>query len=473
MSSIVSQSYANTFGNQSPLKKIITESGVITSVSKNLLNVNSQIARKRMFDMFIKANVIFPNDTLEINEFIRSGIRDLISPFFKYNVERSVDSIDEIKREEYEMAELKCSTNFSRVMGVRNVTILIINGEKELSAEKHGISTYIDRSIETTKNTNGLEVKWSNGFFKFEDPASLNITIFIPREYIKHVMLNVQAISSKELAADVIPNLIFKDSCFEVFISDIIKSFFTAIYTDGYRIKALGDFMSIFGICENEGVLITSKASNTADDSNIITDLKTRYATIINSRFKGCRDVSIVRQVNELSKTRYANGINISPKDFYDLFVSIPYTEVFMLMNKIPALNRIVSDNYNTLKGDITFDNGISSIDTFMADEERDILPYTLKLMRYLPFVLYDGYIVGAGGEHGRIMQFITTANSIISSLSNFKTTNRIYNNMCEFIIANLNYMTTTMYTKLSSPQIVSTGMRRILTNLVSDETIY
>jgi hypothetical protein len=135
-------------------------------------------------------------------------------------------------------------------------------------------------------------------------------------------------------------------------------------------------------------------------------------------------------------------------------------------MPKIKSLtNEVV--NYNVSEAD--FSNDLSSMNTFFEDDNRDALIYGLKLVRFLPFFIFNTYVLGGGNYHPQFMIVLNNIKSIISTITNFKNSHILYGAVGDFIINELNYFVNTLAPQMNSPLTVNNKSVHLITSLIKN----
>jgi hypothetical protein len=474
----VSETYLKTFGKLSPMNSVKSDSFVIDAISE-VISKSTCTSNERAFSIFMKMTETIPEinketNSIVVNEYIKSAIRTLTAPFFAYSIEKSIESVNQLSEDKYIVNELQCSNSIARVIGVKNITTMIVDTVNEVNSNSHGPIVYIDRAFKNTANIpDGVETNWVDGFFKFKNADSLIITILIPKQYIKNVMLNAQMNGSKELSEGSLGNLVFKDICNDSFISDFIKAFFVAIVNDSERNKMLSDFAYIYNILLNEGLLICSKFCpkdaewNNPDYVTYFDEFKAKYAEDFSKRFNMERN-SIIKNTFTYFVDCYQENSNrtINPYDFYDIFVNVPYNQILTIMNKFPSISDTKSSEYDLFNNNVKFENSLCSLDIFInTNNDRALISLGLKIVRYIPFMLYAFYILAQGNNHGEAIKFFSNITGYLNDIKSLKLKNKLYTNICSYIEDSINeYME--MFEKISSPQYVGSSSRRFIRKL-------
>ena len=116
---------------------------------------------------------------------------------------------------------------------------------------------------------------------------------------------------------------------------------------------------------------------------------------------------------------------------------------------------------------EFNFSNNLSEMDAFYADKDRDIILYGIKLIRYLPFVLFNTYIIGGGSAHIETKQLLENAKKIMVSILGYRASNSWSAPLVNFIVQNINYLIDKLFVELSSPITVTSTTRIALTTAI------
>lgn len=465
MSNLILHNESLVFGAQSPFYKTISDAGVKERFLHLMADKNSKIILKRGFRTYIMANKIFPNSTTEINDYVKYGLGQIVNPFIGSTIKNSVESVMEVKRQRYSQGEVALTNELIKATKVKSLVAMVINSEKEPAINQKGITTYITRKFASCEN-NTLDAVWENKFFTFNDADSLCIIVAIPKMYIADVMTSeYAALTTTETTGTSIDNITFKANVVNKLTIDLIKSFFTAIYNDGYRIRINKDIASLNTLFKAEGEIVSTggydKNNSMADPFSEIGAFA-KYTTTL-KQFKSKDSENLVYEM--LDFVRFKSYAIINPLDFYEGFIDIPYTQMQCVFDKIPAFNRLTNGDDRIIEYD--FSNNLSGMNKFYVDEDRDIVIYAMKLVRYLPFLLFNTYVIGGGNEHSKMVQLLSNLKGITTSINSFKASSPIFSKVINFLSDELLYITDTLYKDFSSPVNVTTSARNVITSAI------
>jgi hypothetical protein len=102
----------------------------------------------------------------------------------------------QIKRNSFSQGEIALTNELSKVTKIKSILAMVTDSEKTTYGDRKGMTTYITRKFEASENQI-LEPAWSNGFFAFNDVASLSVLIVIPKQYIANLMINIYSDSEQ------------------------------------------------------------------------------------------------------------------------------------------------------------------------------------------------------------------------------------------------------------------------------------
>jgi hypothetical protein len=464
MSTIVRSNDSLVFGSQSPFYRIITDAGLKETFIHLVLDKTAKVVRKRSFQTYLLATKIFPSNTININEGIRFGINQFLLPFTRLGIKNSIESIMKLKPSNYIQGEIALTNELVKATKIKNTLVIVSNSEKTTFAEQKGITTYITRRFMASENQE-LEVTWSNGFFTFNDLSSLSVLIVIPKQYLANLMINIVSQDFGKNSSAIENSVAFLDALKTEMTIDLIKSFFAAIYSDGYRHRINTDIATLSTIFKEEG----SKILTSADDENIFTEILNKYRY----KLKGFKEDDCENIIYECMKFfSYRNHATINPYEFYYSFIDIPYSHIKMVFDKIPIFKIFTGNSVQAQIADLDFSNNLSTMNTFFVDEQRDIITYGLKLIRFLPFFIFNTYVVGGGNYHAQMLTILNNIDSFISTINNFKNTNIIYGPLCTFIIDELNYMLSILAKQMYSPLNVNDKSRHMVISLIAKAAV-
>jgi hypothetical protein len=460
MSSIVRANNNFVFGHQSPFFRVITDSGLKETLFYLLVDKNSKVVRRRSFLTYLLINKIFPSNTLSINEGIRFGITQFLTPFLRLGVKNSVDSFINLKPSSYIQSEIALTNEFSKVLKIKSILAIVTQSEKTSLYNHKGITTYITRKLKHCEG-NSLEVSWSNGFFTFNDLDTLSILIVIPKQYIANMIMNISTLDIGNGGTTFSDNMAFMEALRNEMIIDLIKSFLAAIYSDGYRHRIHTDIITLNSIFQNEGANIASSAE---DEDSLFTSILSRYKEKLHN-FKASDCENLVYECMKFFQ--YQSHVTINPYEFYKTFIDIPYSHIQQVFKRIPSLNLLSNKSIQTQIAEPDFSNSLFGMDTFYEDE-RSIIIHGLKLIRFLPYFLFNTYVIGGGNYHSQMLQILGSAESFISHLNSFKNSSIIYGPLTSYIVDELNYLVNTFAKQMESPLKVNDKSRHMVVNLIA-----
>ena len=464
MSSLVQNNNALVFGSQNPFRNYVTEPGLKNSFMHLLLDKSSKIYRSRSWNVFCLANKIFPNKVAEINENIRYGIGKLIDPFIGYNLQKTHDQINSTQRQKYVQGEIALTNELVKLTGIKNTLVMVIDNEIEHYGTRHGIITYITRNM-VNGYSSELIASWSNKFFKFNEPDELSMVIAIPKQYISTVVENVFAASSKELNSISTDKIIIKGNMVDEISIDLIKSIFSSIYSDGIRCRVISDILLANKLLQTEGMNITA-TTNANDTYEAIKagDVFQKHAEALHQFKKSSNDEHLVYEMLQFINEG-ASSAKINPYEFYTAFIDTPYAHMENIFSKCGSFQRLEGQHISFTE--FNFSNNLSEMDAFYADKDRDIILYGIKLIRYLPFVLFNTYVIGGGSAHIETKQLLENAKKIIVSILGYRASNSWSAPLVNFIVQNINYLIDKLFVELSSPITVTSTTRIALTTAI------
>lgn len=463
MSNFVVSNNSLTFGEKSPFNKVMTDSGVKESFFNTLVNYNSNIIRKRSFNTYVLANKIFPSSSIQISEYVKFSIGQMLSYFINGpSINYIVNNIDKIPKQRYYQGEVALTNELIKATGVKNLVVMMCDTENSRLVDSKGITSFITRSLKDSES-NDLSVSWNNKFFSFNNPNDLSIIITIPKKYISNIILTTYSSCSQQGIGSSIDIIPFKENVAEIMTLDLIKSIFISLYSDGYRTRINKDIMTIGSIFEKEGKTITLSSGNSSNTDSLISSLA-KYSSNLKT-FKNKDNENLIYKM--LSYNEYRSSTIINPIEFYKSFIDIPYNQINMVLKRIPSLKRLNTD-YNIELFDYNQSNNLQDIDTFFSDNERDIALYCIKVIRFLPFLLFNTYVIGNGNNHTNLLQFISNLNKILPTLNSFRSSSPIFSNITEFINNELKYLTTDFLINISSPMSVNANSKKIILNAIN-----
>jgi hypothetical protein len=437
-----------------------TEAGLKDEFLHILVENQSKVVRRRGFLTYVLANTVFPNNVLTLNENIKFGISQLVMPFLRSGIKNDVDAFSFIKRSSYIQGEIAFTNTLIKVTNIKNTLVIISDSEKATYTNRKGITTYITRKLADSENQS-LDAAWSNGFFSFNDPGSLGILIVIPKQYISNLIMNIISIKGDSVGtSNIETNMSTLDSIKAEISLDLIKSFFAAIYTDGYRHRVNTDIACLNSILQDAGLDLLTSADTDAVASVILTKYRKKLR-----QFKDIDHENLIYRCLKL--VLYTNYCVINPYEFYSTFVDIPYSQLQVVFNKIPRILKLGNSTQGQVY-DADFSNSLLGMNTFFEDENRDALIYGLKLIRFLPYFIFNTYVVGGGNYHNQFLSIINNIKPIIPLISSFKSSHVAYNNFGSFIIDELDYIINSFYKEMNSPLKVNNKAVHLLTGLIT-----
>ena len=264
-----------------------------------------------------------------------------------------------------------------------------------------------------------LETEWYNKFFAFDNPDSIGITVIIPKSYIASVALNAYAgFKSKGTLGSSIENNAYKAYLVDQLTKDLVKGFFAAIFADGYRTRVNGDIYNLAELFTSEGAAITSREySKNIHDTIAESNVFKNHPALI-KKFKSSSSENLVLFM--LEQIKYSNFALINPIELYKGFIDVPYGQMESVFAKSNAFKRFD-------RGDNTFDtynysNNLADMDKFMIEDGRDIIVYATKLVRFLPVLIYNTYVIGNGSDHSKTVQVLNNVEKFMRILDAYKT---------------------------------------------------
>ena len=456
MSTLVRNNNSLVFGSQNPFKNYLTEPGLKNIFLHKLLDSSSKIYRSRSWKVYCLVNKIFPNKVVEINENIRYSIGKIIDPFLTVNINQIEQLMINTPKSKYVQGEIDLNNALIKITGIKNTLVMIVDNDKELAGERHGITTYLTRNLVNGK-CESIDASWSDKFFKFNDPANLCMVVVIPKQYLATVIQNVSAASSKEINTLSLDKLALKGKILDEICVDFTKSIFVSIYSDGIRSRVNSDILLYNSLIQKEGLIISSTTINDYEAEKASDTFK-KYSIDLKQFKESANDEHLIYSLLDCSN--YTDGVKINPYEFYTSFIDTPYIHMENIFSKCGAYQRLEN---KTIGGDYIFSNNLKEMDIFSCDTDRDIIIYGLKLIRYLPFVLFNTYVVGNGGSHLQARQLINNIKKIIPSILGYSASNYWTSPVVKFITTNLSYLIDTLQPELASPMTVTDRAKHAL----------
>jgi hypothetical protein len=461
MSTTIKTSDSLIFGHQSPFYRVITESGLREIFLHLLVDNNSKVVRKRSFKTYLLASKVFPNNTVSIHEGIGFGISQFLNTFLKSGVRNNIESIYALKPSSYIQGEITLTNELAKALKIKSVLAIVMDSQKTSFADQKGITTYITRNFSHSEDAD-LDVAWSNGFFAFSNPSSLSILVVIPKQYIANMLITIKTLNLENEGTTFTENIAFLEALKNEMIIDLVKSFFAAIYSDGYRHRINTDIASLNTIFQEQG---SSLLTSSKDEEEISNELLTKYRHKL-KKFKENDCENLIYECMKLY--RFQQHVTINPYEFYASFIDIPYAHLKSVFRKIPSFVSLSNKGVQAQIVEPDFSNNLSKMNTFFEDENRDIILFGLKLIRFLPFFLFNTYIIGGGNYHNQMLQVLSNIKSVIPRINSFKNTHLLYGPLVEFIINELVYFTEVLAKQMESPLVVNNKSRHLIVNLIA-----
>lgn len=454
MSSITINNNSLVFGHHSPLYRVVSDANLKEKLIHMLVDKSTVVYRKRSLDTYLLANKIFPNKVAEVSGNIKHAVGKLLDPFISRNLQQVEEIILKTPRQKYTQGEVFLTAEISKATNVKNTLVMVVDSERESITGGHGIITYITRNM-VNGTCEPIEAGWSNKFFTFKDPANLSILILIPKQYLASLMIHTVP-NANDSIGTAMDDVALKGDIVDNFSIDLIKSFFSAIYSDGIRSRVNSDILMVNTLLQKEGELASSiiAASGNIDKAS---DTFHKYSLDLH-QFKDSANRE--HFVYELLKMCQYSNVILNPYEFYKGFIDVPYCQIENVFERIPSIQRFTKDLYTSHN----FSNNLSEMDIFFEEKDRDIVIYGIKLLRFLPFLLFNTYVLGGGANHIETKVIIGNVKSYITSLLGYRASNAQSAPIVGFIVSNLDYILNTLYVDLSSPLSVTSHSKKALT---------
>ncbi len=456
MSSITINNNTVVFGHQSPLYRVVSESGRKENLIRMIVDKSTTVYRKRAFDTYVLASSIFPNKVAEVNDNVKYAIGKLLDPFISSNIRQVEDIVNKIPRQKYNQGEIYLTNEIAKATGIKSTLVMIVDSERESLTYGHGIISYLTRNI-TNGTCEQLEAGWSNKFFTFKDSANLSLLVVIPKQYLANMFIKTIATNSKSIGDSSLDKLSLRGILIDNFAIDLIKSIFSAIYSDGIRTRVTSDILLLNTLLQKEGSLVTAMVDETGGNVDKASDTFAKYSIDLH-QFKAASNQE--HFVYELLKMSQYSSLTLNPYEFYKGFIDIPYCQIEDVFQRIPSFNRFTNNKCS----DYNFSNNLSEMDIFFEDKDRDIVIYGIKLLRFLPFLLFNTYIIGEGAYGTETKVVLNSIKSFITSLLSFRSASVQYAPIVKFIADNLNYLINDFAKQISSPLSVTSNSKNTLT---------
>ena len=454
MSVIVNANNQLVFGNQSPLYRVVTEQGLKDTFMHMIVDKSTTVYRKRSFDTYVLANNIFPDKSAEINSNVKYAIGKLLDPFINKDIKIANDFIFKTPRQKYAQGEIALTNEIVKATGVKNALVMVVDSEKENISSCHGITTYLTKNL-TNGKCSQLDVAWSNRFFSFKDSANTSILIFIPKQYLSS-LLTFTLSKYKSIGDSHLDNINIKGELVDIFSIDLIKSFFSAIYADGIRNRVTSDIVLVNDLLKKEGSMATAISEDSGDNTKG-SDVFSKYSVDLHQFKASSNSEHFVYELLKLIVFKEKGIIN--PYEFYKAFLDTPYVQISNVFERIPNFKRLDS-KYGT---DYSFSNNLFEMDNFNVEKDRDIISHGLKLIRFLPFLLFNTYVLGSGTHHIETKTIIDNVKTFNISLLSYRASNPLTAPLVKFISENLLYLTGEFFEQISSPVNVTNRSKRSL----------
>lgn len=466
MSTVISNANRLIFGSDSPINmnEIPTEPNLKSTLLNTIMNKSSKIYRQRAFRVYRIGNTIFPDKVARVNDLLRSAIGNFINPFVTTNIQTVDELIFGTNRQKYTQGEIALTQILQKLTGVKCCLAMVVDSEKEYSATRHGIITYITKNT-TLGASDEIEVTWNNGFFNFKDPQNTCIVIMFPKQYLASVIQHIIAATPKQLSGLSIDKITMKGNITDEITFDLIKSVFAAIFTDGIRSKFVSDIQLANSLLQKEGLNVSVSAKDKYD-KNTSGDVFKNYSPIL-KKFKGGEsDDHLVYELLSYYRS-YSRNIMINPIEFYKGFVDTPYAHVEDIISKCSSFQRYrAQQSFDFLT--FNYSNNFADMDIFSTDRDRDTIVFGIKLLRFLPWLLFNTYVLAGGAHHQNVKEILNRVDNARLGIMSYKASNYWMSPVIDFIINNMNYMTGTLYKELSSPLTVTDFSRTALVNGIS-----
>ena len=461
MSTFISNNNRLIFGSDSPIGNsfIKTEPNLKNTLMNLIMDKSSKIYRQRAWKIFRLANNIFPDRVARVNDSFRHAIGELVNPFITPNLQTIDELIYRSPRQKYVQGEIYLTNELHKLTGVKASLAMVVDSEKEFSAgTRHGVITYITRGV-SLGECSDLDPDWKDGFFKFNNPNNLCLMVLFPKQYLATVIQNVLSTNTRELNSKNIDRIAIKGAVIDEITIDVIKSIFSAAFTDGIRTKCTSDILLTNNLLQKEGMNITV-ASKSENDAYNSADVFAKYTDLLKQFKHASGDEHIIYEIMKFTNY-YNRDISINPLEFYSSFIDTPYAHVEDMICKCSSFQKLQNQAFKFV--DFNYSNSLKEMDMFQADRDRDILIYGTKLIRFLPWLLFDVYILGGGANHQNVKSIIKFVDSAKQNISLYKASNVWTAPVVEFLVNNINYIITTLYSQISSPLTVTVFSRKAL----------
>lgn len=447
MSTLVETNNSLVFGPQSPIYRIVNDSGVKENFTRYIIDRSSMIYRKRAWNIYKLANNILPGSTLEVNENVKYGIGKLIDSFVTTDFKTIDKLVMNTPRQKYNQGEIALTNELIKATGIKSAIAFVCDTEKESSTNCHAMSVYLTRKV-YSGSCDEIIPSWSNKFFSFNDPAQLTMIVAIPKQYLASLIQMVLSASTRELNSSSLDKLTVRGKLIDAFTNDLIKAIFQAIYSDGVRARVTSDILLVNALLQKEGF-----DSGTKDDFEGMKNYEKHTKFL--KQFKRESNLEqivleMLERVNEFSAT------TINPIDFYNTFIDTPNAQFIDLLEKIPQIKKL--GIYNPLNSyNFIYSNNLKEMNLFSQERERDCLLYGIKLIRFLPVLYFVIFVLGGGNYQNECRIVVNNVKCIIGHIMSFRAGNAWSTPLVEAIANDLNYLTNDLYNQFASPLNVNT----------------
>lgn len=462
MSTLVNNNNDIVFGENSYLNKTITNKNLKQYLVNLITENSSEIFRKKAFDSYMLCESIFKNNSDEwIDLNIKYAIGKLLSPFITRNIQSVKDLTNGINKSKYSQGEIDITNEISKKTGVKNTAVMILDTEKESLTSCKGITTYITPKA-SKGMSNELNVSWVNGFFEFSNAADFSILITIPKTYIASLIIHtISENKEAKIGATDLDNLAFKGLIVDSFAKDLTKSFIAAIYNDKSKARILKDILIFTKMLNMEGATVTA-IYNDSLNINIASDCFAKYEDELKELVSSNNNDKILSRTFKYAWSIDKSTLIINPIEFYNSIIDAPYCQIVDTLTKCKCCPK----TFEFVEYDMN--NSLKSMKTFFKDSERDIYLYGIKLVKYLPILLYTTYIVNGGANHIETKNIIEQAKSFVINVLGWKASNPQFAYLGDFIAEEINYFSDELFTQLASPLTNTSEAREALIHAIN-----
>lgn len=452
MSSIVREHNTAIFGAQSPMYRIVSEPLVKERFLHLLIDKSATITRKKAWRIYQMMNGVFPNSTVEVNLNVKSAIGSLVNPIISTNLNNVSDSIMKTPIQTFQKGEIDLTNELIKATGVKNTFACVIENEKEDMTTCHGPIVYLTRST-VNGHCEPIELNWTNKFFTFNDVLNLSMFVVFPKQYLASVIMHTIAEEPKSINNISIDKLAMKGHVVDRITVDLIKAIFVAYYSDSLRSRVTSDILLVNKLLQKYGAAIDPSGHNNEEQFKDSIALLKQFKSDSN-------DEHLIWETMNFN-TFGKDSMTINPLEFYTAFIDTPYVQIENVFDKIPAFARFNKSHYTSYK----HSNNLSEMNQFMSDQaRRDLIVFGIKIIRYLPWMLYSVYILGGGNYHNEVGTILSRVKMFLSPLMSFRAGNAYTAPLVKFICDNIDYLSNDFYKQISSPVTVTSSSKRALT---------